>query len=83
MSDAGRIPPTLEELAETHQCWWRGMAEGLCDVLAALDSDSQVSALRELLRGETKRRKEAEHNATVWQYRAEQAGWVGAQGEAQ
>jgi len=48
-----------------------------------LDSDSQVSALRELLRDETKRRKEAEHNATVWQYRAEQAGWVGAQGEAQ
>jgi hypothetical protein len=75
MSDAGRRPPTLEEMAEPHQCWWRAMAEGLCDVLAVLDNDSQVSALRQLLRDETNRRKEAEHNATVWQDRAEQAGW--------
>jgi hypothetical protein len=52
MSDAGRRPPTLEEMAEPHQCWWRAMAEGLCDVLAVLDNDSQVSAKRGQLQPE-------------------------------
>lgn len=70
-----RRPPTIEETAETHQCWWRAMAEGLSATLNALDNDSQVSALRQLLRDETKRRKEADRNATIWQARAEQAGW--------
>jgi hypothetical protein len=52
------------------------MAEGLSATLAELDNESQTSALREMLRGETKRRRAAEHEAMIWQHRAEQAGWT-------
>ena len=69
-------PPAADEIAGTHQCWWRGMAEGLSATLAELDNESQTSALREMLRGEKGRRQAAEHEAAVWQYRAEQAGWT-------
>jgi hypothetical protein len=69
-------PPTVEETAPEHQCWWRGMAEGLSETLAVLGDGSTEDALRQLLREETKRRKEMEHDATVWEYRARQAGWT-------
>jgi hypothetical protein len=68
-------PPTVEETAQDHQCWWRGMAEGLSETLGVLGDGSAEDALRQLLRDETKRRRQAENDAAIWEYRARQAGW--------
>jgi hypothetical protein len=69
-------PPTSGETSTAHQCWWRGLAEGLSATLAELDNDGQTSALREMLRGEKRRRRAAEDEAVIWRRRAEQAGWL-------
>jgi hypothetical protein len=69
-------PPTIEEIAQSHQCWWRGMAERLSETLQILGDGSTEDVLRQLLRDETKRRKEADHSSVVWEYRARQAGWT-------
>ena len=52
-----------------HECWYKNMAEGLAATLADLDSDSLLSALREMLRGEKKRRRAAEQRVAELEYR--------------
>ena len=43
-----------------HECEWHKLADGLAAVLADLDSDSALSALRQILRAEKRRRQNAE-----------------------
>ena len=43
-----------------HDCEWRKLADGLAATLADLDSDSALSALRQILRAEHRRRQKAE-----------------------
>ena len=64
MSAPLQPPPTADEVAPEHQCWWRQLAEGLAATLADLDSDSALSALRQILRSEQKRRRAAEARVT-------------------
>ena len=59
----GMQPITAGEADDSHQCWWRRLAEGLAGTLADLDSDSALSALREMLRSEKSRRRAAEQRA--------------------
>ena len=74
------IPPAPAP-ADDHRCWWRDLAEGLAGTLADLDSDSALSALRQILRSEQKRRRAAEQRVAELEY-AVAAGRGAADGPA-
>jgi hypothetical protein len=55
-----------------HECWWKNLADGLAATLADLDSDSALSALRQMLRAEKQRRRAAEQRVAELEHKLRQ-----------